>query len=430
MKLIIDNIDIISMDEAGHFYRDGVIVIDGDTIEYAGAKSGLKADHPDAKRVDGHGMLALPGFVNTHTHVAMTIFRGYANDMALWDWLAEKIWPAEELLTGEDAYWATLLGAAEMIQAGVTTFADMYMFMTQTARAVEDCGIRAVLARGLSGPDGSTDERHREVEELRTWRTRAQGRITTMIGPHSIYTCSRDYLKVCKGMAEKHGVGIHIHLSETEQEVRDCIREHGCTPVRLLMELGLFDLPVLAAHCVHLNDEDIEILAESGVRVSHNPSSNLKLSSGFAPVTRLLERGICVAFGTDGAASNNNLSVWKEMTLASLIAKGQSGDPAALPAKTALRMATAMGAKALSLDKVTGSLEKGKKADIILIDTNKPHYFPKGDREVNLVYSGYSQDVDTVIVNGRILMAGRELTTIDMDRVHYEVDKIVSRILG
>ncbi len=430
MKLIINSVDILAMDEAGHFYRDGTIVVNGDTIEYAGPKKGCEEEHTGAKRIDGRGMLAMPGFINTHTHVAMTVFRGYANDMALWDWLTGKIWPAEELLTGEDAYWATLLGAAEMIQAGITTFADMYMFMTHTARAVEDCGIRAVLARGLSGPDKATDERHREVEELFSLRTRAEGRITTMIAPHSVYTCSPDYLKVCRELAEKHGVGIHIHLSETEREVRDCIREHGCTPVRLLKRLGLFDLPVLAAHCVHLTDEDIDILAESDARVSHNPSSNMKLSSGFAPVAGLMRKGICVALGTDGAASNNNLSVWKEMTLATLIAKGRTGDPAALPARAALRMATVMGAKALSLNGVTGSLEKGKKADIILVDTSKPHYFPRGDVEVDLVYSGYPQDVDTVIVNGKILMTGRELTTIDLDKVYHEVQKTADRILG
>lgn len=430
MKKLIEHVDILTMDSRGHYFADGVILYNGDIIEYVGPKENINYNLQDVERIDGRGMLALPGFINAHSHVAMSLFRGYANDLPLWEWLSEKIWPLESKLTPNDAYWASLLGAAEMISAGVTTFSDMYMFMSETAQAVADCGMRAVLARGLTGPDEMSDSRHSEIEELYKWHNGAEGRIQMMIGPHAIYTCSSDYLKTCKGLAEKYGVGFHIHVSETSKEVDDCVREYGMTPVQYLKSLGIFELPVLAAHCVHLTHEDMDILAAHDVKVVHNPSSNMKLASGFAPVSELLDRGICVALGTDGAASNNNLSIIKEMSLAALISKGHTGDPKALPARTVLEMGTIQGARALMLQDKIGSLEQGKKADIQLINTNQPHYYPKGDAIVNLVYSGHSQDVNTVIINGKIVMKDRNLTTINLSKVYEEVEKIAKRILA
>jgi 5-methylthioadenosine/S-adenosylhomocysteine deaminase len=433
---LIEHVDILTMDKQGHYYADGVILYRGDTIAYVGPKEGYfpekySCDRNQTAILDGKGMLALPGFVNAHCHISMNIFRGYADNLPLWEWLSERIWPLEDKLEPKDAYWLSLLGAAEMISAGVTTFSDMYMFMLETAQAVSDCGMRAVLGRGLTGPDGNTDRRHKEVEELFEWQRGglAQGRIRMLVAPHAVYTCSPDYLKTCMKLAEKYGVGIHTHVSETEKEFTDCIREYGKTPVRHLYDLGLFELPVTAAHCVHLTREDMDLMQAGNVRAIHCPSSNMKLASGFAPVDELLDRGICVALGTDGAASNNNLSIWKEMSVAALIAKGHSGNAKALPAATVVEMATMQGARALGLQDEIGSLEPGKKADIQLINTNQPHYFPKEDPSVHLVYSGYSGDVNTVIINGQTVMKDRSLTTIDLSKVYEEVNKIAGRIL-
>lgn len=443
MIKLIENVDILTMDKEDRFYEDGVILYRDDVIEYVGPRSGLEdwdvGENPNLRsrlgeldnvdRIDGKGMLALPGYVNAHCHVSMTIFRGYADNMPLWEWLSEKIWPLEDKLVAEDAYSLTLLGAAEMISAGVTTFSDMYMFMSETAKAVQDCGMRAVLGRGLTGPDDNTPLRHKEVEELFIQSQQSSGRITTMIAPHAVYTCTPEYLKACRQLAERFGVGVHIHMSETEKEVADCVREYGKTPVRHLYDLGLFDLPITAAHCVHLTHDDMDLIEENDVRVIHCPSSNMKLASGFAPVDELLERRICVALGTDGAASNNNLSILKEMSLAALIAKGRTGNAKALSAGTAIRMATVQGASALSLEHEIGSLEPGKKADIQLIDFKQPHYFPRQHPAVHLVYSGHSGDVRTVIINGQTVMQDGKLTTIDIDEVYGEVNKIVKRIL-
>lgn len=433
MKTLIKNIEIITMDKEDRQYADGVILYNGDTIEYVGPSSEMNQNveaggTDELEVIDGKGMLALPGFINAHTHIAMTAFRGYADGQPLWEWLSETIWPMEARLEPGDTYWLSLLGAAEMISAGVTSFLDMYMFMTDTARAVSECGMRAVLSRALTGPDKETKQRYKEVEELAQWENQAEGRIHTMIAPHAVYTCSPELLQDCIRLAEKYQVGIHIHMSETAKEVADCVEEYGRTPAAHLHNLGLFELPVVAAHCVHLTDEDMDLMAKHNVKAVHCPASNMKLASGFSPVSQMLERGINVSLGTDGAASNNNLSIWKEMSLASLIAKGYTGNAEALPPKTAMEMASINGAEALMLQDEVGSLEIGKKADIQLIDTTGPHYYPKENSLVHLVYSGYSSDVSTVIINGRMVMKDRNLTTIDLNKVISEVDKIVKRI--
>lgn len=433
MKTLIKNIEIITMDDENRHYPEGAILYEDDTIVYAGPSSGLdsrliKAEPGKLKIMDGRGMLALPGFVNAHTHIAMTAFRGYADNMPLWEWLSQRIWPMEERLEPGDAYWLSLLGAAEMISSGVTTFSDMYMFMTDTAQAVLDCGMRAVLSRGLTGPDEHMEQRYREVDELAEWQRKAEGRIRMMIGPHSVYTCAPEVLITSRQLAEKYGVGIHVHLSETAGEVEECIGKYGKTPVRHLHDLGLFELPVTAAHCVHLTQDDMELMAGWNVKAVHCPSSNMKLASGFAPVDDMLRHGITLSLGTDGAASNNNLSILKEMSVAALIAKGYTGNAEALPAMKAVEMATRMGAEALNLQDEIGSLEPGKKADIQLIDLSGPHYHPREDPLVHLVYSGYSGDINTVVINGQVVMQDRVLTTIDLERVYKEVDRIIKRI--
>lgn len=435
MKTLIKNIDILSMDESKTQYENGVIIIDGDHIAFLGEAKDMDLRDKDFLKefhevIDGRGKLAIPGLINTHTHASMVLFRGYANDLPLMDWLEEKIWPREDKLVKSDAYWLSLLAIAEMIKGGVTAFADMYMFMEETARAVLDSGVRGVLSRGLQGPDKNSKSRLDESESLwKNWQGAGGGRITVMLGPHSIYTCEPSYLKEIKGLSEKLGLGIHIHLSETRQEVEDSFKKHGKSPVGLLESLGLLDGHVLAAHCVHLSDEDLKIIKDYDVRVSHCPVSNLKLGSGIAPIGDMVDMGITVSLGTDGAASNNNLSVMKEMAFASLITKGTEENATLIPADIALEMATKMGARALNLEGITGTLSPGKKADIVLIDTDSPNYFPKGDLTTHLVYSGNSKDVDTVFVNGVKLMENRQLLTIDMDRVYDEVNKIYKRVL-
>ncbi len=431
MTTLIENIDILTMDDKETFYKKGCILIEGDKIAYVGDGLDLDGQRDYDIVQDGKGMLALPGFINTHTHLSMTLFRGYANDLPLMEWLSQKIWPLEDKLSESHAYWLSLLGIAEMIRAGVTTFADMYMFMEQTALAVKDSGVRGVLARGLQGPDEKSNMRLEENRKLwEDWHGQADGRIEVMVGPHAIYTCQPSYLQECAALASDLGVGIHIHLSETRQEVENSIESYGKSPVRHLYDLGMLDGHVLAAHCVHLSPEDMDILKEKDVKVSHCPASNLKLGSGIAPIDAMLDKGITVSLGSDGAASNNNLDIMKEMSLAALVSKGVKEEPILIPAATALEMATINGAKALGLEDRIGSLSPGKKADIILMDISGPHYYPHGDWVTHLVYSGYSSDVDSVWVNGQRLMENKRLLTIDLERVYFEVDRIYKKIMG
>ena len=431
MKTVIKNINIMTMDQRESIYKKGALAIDGDSLTYVGDMEDMPPELGiSASIIDGRRMAALPGFINAHTHIAMTLFRGYADDLPLWEWLSEKIWPLEDRLVRDDIYWLSMLAASEMIAGGVTAFSDMYMFMEETARAVLESGMRAVLARGLQGPDSATERRHREVAALAELNGSGNGRITTMIGPHSVYTCTPDYLRECLGLAQRYNTGIHIHLSETKKEVSDCKAAYGKTPVGLLQDLGLFDVPVLAAHCVHLTDEDLQILSDSDVRAAHCPASNMKLSSGFAPIQRMLDMGICTALGTDGAASNNNLSVMKEMGLTALMMKGISEKPTDLPAKRVLEMGTINGARALGLGSITGSLEPGKKADIVLIDTNKPHFMPMNELSSHMVYSASSGDVHSVWIDGRLIYENGRYHTIDLQRVFQEIERIRERVIG
>lgn len=373
--------------------------------------------------IDGSNKFATPGLVNTHTHAAMTLFRSYADDMFLMDWLENKIWPAEANLTAEDVYWGTLLSIGEMLKSGTTCFADMYFFMDEVAKAVETSGIRACLSRGLAGVAPNSDKSLLEAKEFYLkWNGAANGRITTMLGPHAPYTCPPDYLKQVIEVAKEIKAEIHIHLSETKFEVDTCIEKFGKTPIAHMDSLGLLDLGVLAAHCVHVTPEDIQLMKAKNVRVAHNPQSNLKLASGIAPVQQMLEAGLIVGLGTDGASSNNNLDLLEEVRLAALLHKVREDNPKVIPAQTALEMGTSCGAQALGLDKV-GKLAVGYKADIVLYDMNKLTWAPKHDRNSLLVYSANSSDVHTVLVDGQVLVADGKLTTIDEAQVIAEVSK-------
>lgn len=412
-------------------YHDGQvdegknILIDGKRIAgFPDTADGVPYD----EIIDGKGMLALPGLVNTHTHVAMTLFRSYADDLALMDWLQNMIWPAEAHLDDDIVYWGSMLAFAEMIRGGTTAFCDMYMFMDSCAQAAEAAGIRGNIARGLAGvtPNG-VKALEENVELYRKWNNGADGRIRVMLGPHAPYTCPPDYLKKVRDTAEQYGIPIHIHLSETKGEVDTCREKFGVTPIALMNQIGLFDVPTLAAHCVHVTEDDIAIMAEKQVRVAHNPGSNLKLASGIAPVPAMRKAGVVVGLGTDGASSNNKLDMFAEMRLAALIHKAASLDPFAIKAEEALQMGTKDGAMCLGYDDL-GELKEGYLADLILVDRSGWHWKPRFNSISLAVYAGNSMDVDTVMVNGKVLMRHKELLTIDTEKLDYEVQRVTDKL--
>jgi 5-methylthioadenosine/S-adenosylhomocysteine deaminase len=419
MKTLITNISLIKNGQT----------LDNQNLEITDTRiTGFPA-HPDKtaydKVVDGKGMLAMPGLVNTHTHVAMTLFRSYADDMALMDWLQNKIWPVEANLNDDIVYWGSMLAFAEMIRGGTTAFCDMYMFMDSCAKAAEKAGMRGNIARGLSGVSPNAKEALAEnVELFHKWNNACDGRIRVMLGPHAPYTCPPDYIKLVHEESVKNNISIHIHLAETRGEVDNCLKEYGKTPIELMKDLELFEQPTLAAHCVHLTDHDIEILAEKHVAVAHNPGSNLKLASGIAPVLKLRKAGVTVGLGTDGASSNNKLDMFAEMRLAALIHKAVSYDPMAITAPEALAMATVDGAKCLGYDDL-GELKENYLADIVLVDRSGFNWKPDFNDTAELVYSGNSRDVDTVFINGQEVMHHKELLTIDVERMEAEVNRVI-----
>ncbi len=404
----------------------GDILISGNIIE----KTGENIDSAGARVIDGNNAFVMPGLVNTHTHVAMNLLRSYADDMELKPWLEEKIWPAEENLRGEHVYWGSMLAFLEMIKSGTTTFADMYFFMDDVAKAAVEIGIRGVLARGLiQFTDSEGKNLQENIELVKKYHKKDDGRITCLIGPHAPYTTSPEYLKKVMEAADENGVGLHIHISETKQEVEDIYKEHGVSPVEYLESLGLFQRHIVAAHCVHVSEKDMDILKKYNVGVCHNPGSNLKLASGIAPVPALLVKGINVGIGTDGASSNNNLNMFEEMHLTALIHKGYNLNPLILNAREVLEMATIGGARVLGLENEIGSLEEGKKADIIIIDLERPHLYPKADLISNMVYSAQASDVKTVIINGRIVMENYKLTTYDEKEILIKSDEMKNDLL-
>ena len=428
-KIKIQNASIITMTGKDDIIHNGKIYIDDDKIIFAGAAAGGPPGWLPDETIDAKGMVAMPGFINCHTHSAMTLLRSYADDLPLMEWLSERIWPLEARLTAEDVYWGTMLCILEMIKSGTTTFADMYFFMDEVAQAVEKTGIRASLSRGMIGTAPTAQLALDETEQfISAWNGAAGGRITTMAGPHAPLTCPPDYLKKVMTLAERFNVGIHIHLAETRSEVDDVRKLYGKTPIEHVNDLGLLELPVLGAHCVHLTQNDIKILLNKKVGVAHNPESNMKLASGIAPVPQMLAEGITVGLGTDGAASNNNLDMMEEMRTASLLHKVSTGDAKAVPSYTALEMATRNGGKVLGLKDI-GVLQPGCKADIILIDFEKPHLYPKHNIIAHTVYAAQSSDVDTVIIDGKIIMKNGQVLTMDEGEILENVQRCADRLV-
>lgn len=399
----------------------GDIGISGSMILFTGtAPLNWQAD----EIIDCTGKLVIPGFVNAHTHAAMTLFRGYGCDLALMDWLQTKIWPAEAKLVAEDIYWATQLAIAEMLASGTTTFADMYFFMDEVAKSCIDSGIRAVLSRGMAGVAPTAETALVESDSFfRNFNGAADGRISVMLGPHAPYTCPPDYLRRVVELAQKLGAQIHIHLSETKGEVDECQKKYGKTPIALMNDLGVLDLGVLAAHCVWVTQDDIALMKQKNVRVAHNPTSNMKLASGTAPVVEMLSAGLTVGIGTDGASSNDNLDMLEELRMATLLQKLNKLDPTALPAIKTISIATAGSASAVGLTGVTGEIKVGMKADLTILGTSGPHWQPKHDLAGVLVYSAQSADVQTTIVDGKILYHKGQFKTIDIERTIAETSE-------
>jgi len=418
-------------DDAGAVLPEADLLIEGSGIAGLWSSDQTPPGVVAEKVVNGEGMVAIPGFVNTHTHCAMTLLRGYADDMPLMPWLQERIWPLEMKLTEEDVYWGTLLGIAEMIRGGVTCFNDMYHCFEATARAVLESGIRANVSGVLLGFLPDAEQRlARAVEFAKTWKGAGDGRLVTMLGPHAPYTCPDHLLQKVVAGAHDAGVGVHIHVSETAQEVTDSRRDFGMTPVARLRALGMLDArPVLAAHCVHLDDGDIATLASHQVGIAHNPGSNMKLASGVAPVLSLLAAGAGVGLGTDGPASNNNLDMLEEARLAALLHKLHTGDPTALPARQALAMATRGGARALGIGDQVGQIKVGMKADLALLAFRQPHLCPLHSAVSHLIYAARAGDVRTVFVNGQALMLDGELQTLDEQEIFGQVRARMERLL-
>jgi 5-methylthioadenosine/S-adenosylhomocysteine deaminase len=366
--------------------------------------------------INADGKLLIPGLVNTHTHLSMTLMRGLADDMPLDTWLNDHIWPVEAELEGEHCYAGALLACAEMIKSGTTCFNDMYFFMDHVAKAADEAGIRGILSHGMID-FGNEEKRKKEFKEtiriIKKCHNTADGRIKVAFGPHSSYTCSQELLQGVKKQASKYGVRIHIHVSETQKEVSDVMEAHGKRPFEYLDEIGFLGSEVTAAHGVWVSDSEIDIIKEKNVKISHNPSSNMKLSSGVSPVAKLLDKGVCVSLGTDGAASNNNLDLLEEMKIAALLQKVKTMDPTVLTAEEVFKMVTINGAYSLGLENEIGSIEVGKKADLVLVNMKTPQLTPVRNPLSHLVYAANGGDVDTVICNGNVLMKNRKLLTLD-----------------
>ncbi|MCD8125080.1 MAG: amidohydrolase [Lachnospiraceae bacterium] len=394
------------------------LYVEGDTIAALGERpEGFAAE----RTIDGRGKLVIPGLINAHTHAYMTLMRNAADDVPFDEWLFRGVMPREDRMSPEDAYWGALLGLMEMVKCGTTCFNDMQMHIHQTTKAAVDLGIRGVIGRGLSGT--STDEggarRLREAqEEIEAWR--GEPLLSFLIAPHAPYSCEGAYMQQAADLAERLGLGLHIHLSESRNEVENARREWGMTPIEYVDSLGILRRPTVAAHCVWVTDHDIEILRERGVSVATNPASNMKLGNGFAPVPRMLWEGIRVCLGTDGAASNNGLNLFREMGLVTLIHKGVQQDAVSVSSAEALKMATKWGAEALGLGAVCGEIAVGKKADLAILDAQCPQLLPANNPVSALTYSANGSEVETVIVGGRIILENRHFPGVDEERVYFE----------
>ena len=402
--------------------EDGAVAVSGETIVDAGSYTDISQKYSAKNEIGGKDRVIFPGLVNTHTHAAMVYFRGLADDLPLMEWLEQHIWPAEmQWLTEVFVSDAIELACLEMLKSGVTTYTDMYFFQGTAAKKIQETGMRAVLGSGVidfpwrdyaQSPD---DYFRRAEEHIRTWKDNAL--VTPSVAPHATFTCGPDNYLRAKELADKYDTPLHTHLAETQFEVAQCRDRYGKTPVEHLYSIGFLSERVSAAHCVWLTDQEIEMLAEKKTGVSHCIESNLKLASGISPVPKLLEAGIKVGLGTDGAASNNDLSIMGEMSTAAKVHKAVTGDSTVVNARTALLMATRNGAEITGLGEITGSIKPGKKADLVVANLAKPHLTPVYDIYSHITYCMRPDDIDTVMVNGRVVVENSRALTIDETEV-------------
>ena len=381
-------------------------------------------EETNEKTIDASNMLLMPAFINCHTHVGMSLFRNYGEEVDLMTWLNDYIWPLEDKLTSDDVYTASLMSFVEMIKKGIGSFADMYFFSEATIKAAIDVGIRGEVSRGLSIPDPDDYRIKENIELFKKYKD--NDLINIGLGPHAIYTSDLDQLKKVSDIASQHNMPIHIHLSETKQENEDCYKRYGMTPTEVFEKAGIFKHKTIAAHGIYLSDSDLDIIKENNVTIVHNPASNLKLSSGFLDLSRLIDKGINVALGTDSSASNNKLSILREMELAGLVSKLYSTRQ--IDAYEILKMATINGAKALGLEDKIGSIKENKLADFILIDLDNVNHSPNNNILSSLIYSTYEADIKYTFINGNIVNDRGKVNNIDEEKLKESVNKASKRL--
>ena len=422
---------MVTQNQKREVLRDASVLVEDRVIKQIGQNVKGAAD----AELDGSGKALLPGLVNTHTHLSMTLFRGYADDMQLQDWLGKKIWPLEAKLTGEGCFYGALLGSAEMIMSGTTSFVDMYFFMEDVARAADQAGLRGFLSYGMidlfdQGKARTEQEKAKKFYDYIT--ALANPRIRFALGPHAPYTCSTETLLWAKEFAEKHDAIFHIHVAETRKEQADFQKQFGMRVVEHLDKVGVLSKKMLAAHCVWLTKSEVGLLAKAGVSVAHCPVSNMKLASGgVAPLPEMFEANVPVGLGTDGAASNNTLDMFETMKVCALLHKAHRWDPTILNAQKVLDLATIEGARALGADREIGSIEVGKRADMILIDARAPNLNPIYGPETvvsDLVYSASSGNVDSTVVDGQVLMENRRIKSLDLAPIITKTHEISEKL--
>jgi 5-methylthioadenosine/S-adenosylhomocysteine deaminase len=423
---------ILLLDSNNTELDQSAVAVNGTDIIAIGRTEELVQKYNAKKIIKAENSLVMPGFVNCHTHAAMTCFRGIADDLELMDWLNNFIFPAEaKNVNKELVYWGSLLACAEMIKSGTTAFCDMYIFEDETARAAKQAGMRCLLGEVLfdfPSPNFKYTEEALDYTRMLIEKWQNDSLISIIVNPHALYTCSPNLLIKAKKLADEYQVPLGIHLLENNYEKAQLQEKFGKGAVSFLQGISFLDKRLIAFHCVCFSEEDMQIFADNGCKISHNPASNMKLASGIAPVPDMLKAGLTVGLGTDGCASNNTIDIIKEMSIAAKLHKVARLDPTVMDAKTVVRMATVEGAKALGMGKITGSLEVGKKADIIIIDLNKPHLTPMYNAYSHIVYAANGADVDTVIINGKTVMEKRRLLTLDDVEIMNKVREIAVNI--
>lgn len=432
VDLLVTGGTVVTMDAQRRVIEDGAVAIRGDSIVATGPRAEIENRFDAAQRIDAHGALVLPGLINGHAHAAMSLFRGLADDLALNEWLQKYIFPAEARnVTPDFVEWGTKLGVLEMLRGGITTYADMYYFEDVVARVTKEAGMRGVLGETVidfPAPDNKTLDQTFAYTQKYLDHWKGDPLIIAAVAPHSIYTCSEKTLQEAAALARRNGAPILIHIAEAQFELEQSRAKHGATPVAYLERAGILGPDVIGAHCVWVDQADIATLAHFNVGCINNPSSNMKTAAGVMPVPEMLAAGEPIGLATDGAASNNNQDMFEEMDLAAKLQKVARMDPRALPAKQVVEMATINGARALHMEKIIGSLEAGKKADLILVDIGAPHATPMYDVYSELVYALKASDVRTVVIAGKIVMQDRQMLTLDEKEILAKAEQYKKKV--